>query len=80
MVSSRCSVVSGKRARTTLLAQIREFARWKTFGCVHRREDIVERFRDVLVEMPESGVKIESSDLNRFQSMNLAQDAIGQIL
>jgi hypothetical protein len=29
---------------------------------------------------PESGVKIESSALNRFQPMNLAQDAIGQIL
>jgi hypothetical protein len=30
--------------------------------------------------LPESGVKIESSALNRFQPMNLAQDAIGQIL
>jgi hypothetical protein len=30
--------------------------------------------------IPESGVKIESSALNRFQPMNLAQDAIGQIL
>jgi hypothetical protein len=29
---------------------------------------------------PESGVKIAISDLNRLQSVNLAQDAIGQIL
>jgi hypothetical protein len=29
---------------------------------------------------PESGVKIAISDLDRFQSVNLAQDVIGQIL
>jgi hypothetical protein len=34
--------------------------------------------REILV--PESGVKIAISDLDRRQSVNLAQDAIGQIL
>ena len=30
--------------------------------------------------IPESGVKIAISELDRLQSVNLAQDAIGQIL
>ena len=30
--------------------------------------------------IPESGVKIAISDLDRLQSVNLAQDVIGQIL
>ena len=33
-----------------------------------------------LTLVPESGVKIAISDLDRFQSVNLAQDVIGQIL
>ncbi len=31
-------------------------------------------------KLPESGVKIAISDLDRLQSVNLAQDVIGQIL
>jgi len=33
-----------------------------------------------MIIIPESGVKIAISDLNRLQSVNLAQDAVGQIL
>ena len=33
-----------------------------------------------IILKPESGVKIAISNLNRLQSVNLAQDAIGQIL
>jgi thiamine pyrophosphate-dependent acetolactate synthase large subunit-like protein len=43
---------------------------------------IVETLIDWGVDtvFPESGVKIAISDLDRRQSVNLAQDAIGQIL
>jgi hypothetical protein len=35
---------------------------------------------DQLALFPESGVKTGISDLNRLQSVNLPEDAIGQIL
>jgi hypothetical protein len=46
-------------------------------GVAIAEQDVLRNFAIVI---PESGVKIESSALNRFQPMNLAQDAIGQIL
>ncbi|MGA2149639.1 MAG: hypothetical protein ABSH49_32325, partial [Bryobacteraceae bacterium] len=43
---------------------------------------VILRVVVVLVEglIPESGVKNAISNLNRLQSVNLAQDAVGQIL
>ena len=49
-------------------------------GATKTQQLPLRSFRRHPTRVPESGVKIAFLDLDRFQSVNLAQDVIGQIL